>query len=200
MNSSKPYAEVIESSLRTFVAQCWSFDAVPAFGSLCSIALEETHPRTTVFAVIHQIQTGSTDPTRHITPYQKTHQELREQHPQIFAFLKTTFSCTVLGYAQSSKMHYEVAPRPVPVHSFITPVDFDQGKLFFASLQFVHLLSNATEQMGSIDDVLIALTSQAIEHKFAKSTLVKDMVDHVSVLAKNDYHRLRLFAQRMSAL
>lgn len=200
MSSNKPYAEVIESSLRGFVAHCWSSDIVPAFGSLCVVQLDETHPRTTIFALVHAIQTGSADPSRHVTPYQKTQEQLRAEHPQIFAFLKTTFSCCVLGYSQGGKMHYELPPRPVPVHSFINSVDYERGKLFFASTQFMYVLSNASEQIGNIDDVLIALTSQAIENKFAKASLVRDMVDHVSVLARNDYHRLRLFAQRMSAL
>ena len=37
MQVSKPFAEIIESSLSSWRAQCWQWDTIPAFGSLVTI-------------------------------------------------------------------------------------------------------------------------------------------------------------------
>ena len=50
-------------------------------------------PGRTVCGIVHQVQTGSMDPVRYPFAYQKTEAELRAEQPQIFEFLKTTFSC-----------------------------------------------------------------------------------------------------------
>ena len=90
---TKPCAEIIESSLQTFLGQCWQWDIMPQFGSLV-IAQNGNRP---LFGLVYQIQTGSMDPTRYPFAYQKTHEELRAEQPQIFEFLKTSFSCLCVG-------------------------------------------------------------------------------------------------------
>ena len=77
------FAEVIESSLNSFTAQSWQWDKFPAFGSLVQIK----NGLSTIYAIVHQVQTGSMDPQRTPFTYQKTQEELMAEQPQIFAFL-----------------------------------------------------------------------------------------------------------------
>lgn len=198
MSNNKPFAEVIESSLRGFTAQCWEANMVPKFGSLVMVEQENAHPRTTIIGLVHSIKTGSADPARHITPYKKTHEQLRKEHPQIFAFLKTTLSCCVLGYGQSGKIQYQLAPKPVSVHSFVTPITPEVGKLFFSSTLFMHLLFHAVDEFFNIDDVIVALVQYAVTQKFCKTSFLQDTIEQFSLLSGNDYQRLRLFVQRIS--
>ena len=55
MNNKEPFAEIIESSLSTWRAQCWQWDVIPSYGSLVTI----TTPERTLFGLVHDIQTGS---------------------------------------------------------------------------------------------------------------------------------------------
>ena len=66
------FAEIMESSLQTFVGQCWEWDKTPQFGSLSNYP----EPKRTIFALVYQIQTGSMDPVRYPFPYKKTYEEL----------------------------------------------------------------------------------------------------------------------------
>ena len=81
-DASKPFAEVIESSLHTWLAQSWQWDETPTFGSLVTV----TTPKWTLFGLVATVQTGSLDSMRHPFPYKKTHEELLTEQPQIFEF------------------------------------------------------------------------------------------------------------------
>ncbi len=101
LSPNKPFAEVIESSLHGWLAQSWQWDTFPSFGSIVTIqGKKRTH-----FGIVHQIQTGSMDPVRYPFPYQKTEEELLKEQPQIFEFLKTTFSCLIIGYQEKGSIH-----------------------------------------------------------------------------------------------
>lgn len=109
------FAEVIESSLHSFTAQSWQWNTFPAFGSFVAIK----NGVSTIYAVVHHIQTGSMDPQRTPFTYQKTEEELLAEQPQIFAFLKTTFSCAILGYTHKGAINYTVSPEPPKIHAFV---------------------------------------------------------------------------------
>src|SRR5688500_18584413 len=119
MKRENCFAEVIESSLTGWLAQSWSWDTFPNFGSFVAI---ETKNRT-VFGIVHQVQTGSMDPVRYPFPYQKTEEELLREQPQIFEFLKTTFSCITIGYQEKRIFSYLIAPEPPKIHSFVMHPD-----------------------------------------------------------------------------
>src|SRR5262245_17591697 len=81
------FAEVIQSSLESFTAQCWDWNYFPHFGSL----VQTESPTHIIFGTVIQVHTGSMDEARSPFPYQKTEDQLRVEQPQIFEFLKTTF-------------------------------------------------------------------------------------------------------------
>ena len=101
------FAEVIESSLDHYTAQCWEWKQFPTFGSLVSIQDKELQ----VLGLVTGIQTGSMDPSRTPFAYQKTEEELEREQPQIFAFLKTTFTVQACGYIPASLFH-GLQPHP----------------------------------------------------------------------------------------
>jgi len=189
----KPFAEVIESSLQGWLAQSWNWNCFPAFGSLVTI---ETKKRQ-LFGIVHQIQTGSMDPMRHPFPYQKTEEELLREQPQIFEFLKTTFSCLTLGYLESEKITYLLAPEPPQIHSFVAMTSKELSFRFFSNEQYLHLIFNAVSQLFNLDELLLAMLKQQALLGMLSEEKISLFIDSFSLLTGNDYRRLKLFLQRV---
>lgn len=196
MATKTAFAEVIESSLSGFLAQSWEWDTFPAFGSLVTV---KSGTRT-LFGIVHQIQTGSMDPVRYPFPYQKTEEELRAEQPQIFEFLKTTFSCLVIGYEEKGKPVYLLAPEPAKIHAFVQPMPTDTYKTFFASSQYLPLLFGLSGQLFNIDELLLAILNHQAKLGIITSKKIDAFVEHFSLLTGNDYRRLKLFLQRAQPL
>lgn len=196
MKDNKAFSEVIESSLQGWLAQCWQWNEFPAFGSLLCI---KTKNRT-LFGIVHQIQTGSMDPMRYPFAYKKTHEQLLQEQPQIFEFLKTTYSCLTIGYQEKAKMYYMVAPEPPAIHSFVEPIQKDLAKQFFASQQFLPLLFGLSNQVFNLDELLLALLKQQQSLGILSAEKLHTFIDTFSLMSANDYRRTKLFAQRVQHL
>ena len=190
--NSKPFAEIVESSLHQFKAQSWQWDQFPAYGSLVTI---EQRPYT-LFGLVHETSTGSMDPTRYPFTYQKTEEELRREQPQIFEFLKTTFSCILLGYQEKGKTHYSAAPYPAKIHAFVQSAESEQSRSFFAHTQWLHRLFSLAE-VTNVDDLLLASITQqkSLGQKTERS--LSSLINAYALLTGNDYRRIRLFLQRI---
>jgi hypothetical protein len=191
---TKPCAEIIESSLQTFLGQCWQWDIMPQFGSLV-IAQNGNRP---LFGLVYQIQTGSMDPTRYPFAYQKTHEELRAEQPQIFEFLKTSFSCLCVGYQEKGRIYYITPPEPPKIHSFLQIADDEMARLFFAKNSYLPLLFGFSSPIP-IDELLLALLKQQNTLKTLKNEAIRELLQSYSLLVGNDYRRLKLFAQRLQS-
>lgn len=192
----KPFGEIIESSLTHFMGQCWQWNIMPQFGSL--VAIEGK--KRAIIGIVHQIQTGSMDPVRYPFPYQKTHEELLAEQPQIFEFLKTTFICTPLGYAEKGRIFYLTSPEPSLIHSFVGPLEAALSRQFFASDKYLHLLFHSNAQSSSLDDLLLAILKYQKELEMLKEEKLNSLIHTFSLLTGNDYRRLKLFLQRAEAL
>ena len=192
MKQEKYFAEVIESSLTSWLAQSWAWDKFPTFGSF--VAIEGK--KRTIYGIVHQVQTGSMDPVRYPFPYQKTEEELLKEQPQIFEFLKTTFSCIAIGYQEKKSISYLIAPEPPKIHAFITHPDTQECKNFFASTRYLHLLFTHSAQIFNIDELLLALIKQHIELNILTQEKISSFMQTYSVLTGNDYRRIKLFLQR----
>lgn len=197
IEENKPFAEVIESSLHGFLAQTWDCDIVPTFGSLVTI----TTKKQTFFAVVHQIQTGSMEPGRHPFAYQKTEEELRREQPQIFEFLKTTFSSLIIGYKyKHEKISYLLAPEPIKIHAFVTPIDKKLSKQFFMSTLYLHGLFGLAHNVFNLDELLLAMLADQASQGILSYANLMDFTTTFSLLTGNDYRRLKLFLQRVEPL
>ncbi len=190
------FAEVIESSLHNFTAQSWQWDTFAPFGSL--VQIDAGNKKT--FAIVHQVQTGSMDPNRTPFVYQKTEEELLAEQPQIFAFLKTTFSCLILGYQEKGAMHYTISPEPPKIHAFISPLDKDTLKTFFFHDTYLHTLFSFSHQICNLDELLLALFKQQKELGILNKTKLHELIETFSLLTDNDYRRLKLFLQRVQSI
>lgn len=187
------FAEVIESSLTGWLAQSWSWDTFPAFGSFVAI---ESKKRT-IFGIVHQVQTGSMDPIRYPFPYQKTEEELLREQPQIFEFLKTTFSCVAIGYQEKKTITYNIAPEPPKIHAFVAYPNAEISKIFFASNTYLHLLFTHSAHIFNMDELLLALLKQYKGLTILTSEKINTFMQTYSLLTGSDYRRIKLFLQRV---
>lgn len=194
--TNKACAEIIESSLTDWLAQSWYWNNFPSFGSLITI---ETKKRI-LFGIVHHIQTGSMDPGRYPFPYQKTHDELLAEQPQIFEFLKTTFSCLTLGYQEKGKIYYQWPPEPPLIHSFVSPASDDLARQFFSSEAYLALLFGHAGKINNIDELLLAQLKNQKQAGTLSNEKLSKIIQNYALLTCNDYRRLKLFAQRLDLI
>lgn len=190
------FAEVIESSLTGWLAQSWAWDTFPAFGSF--VAIEGK--KRTIFGIVHQVQTGSMDPVRYPFPYQKTEEELLAEQPQIFEFLKTTFSCITIGYQEKGSISYLISPEPPKIHSFIAYPDAEVSKIFFANSRYLNLLFTHSAQIFNMDELILAILQQHKELNILSEAKIGSFMQSYSLLTGNDYRRIKLFLQRVEVM
>ena len=143
------------------------------------------------------MQTGSMDAVRYPFPYQKTEEELLKEQPQIFEFLKTTFSCITVGYQEKKSISYLIAPEPPKIHAFITCPDSETSKFFFASNKYLHLLFTHSSQIFNMDELVLALLRQHKELNILTEGKINVFMQMYSLLIGNDYRRIKLFLQRV---
>jgi len=192
MKHEDSFAEVVESALHIWTAHSWQWDQAPPFGSLVST----TSGNRTILGIVHQTQTGSMDPNRHPFPFQKTEEELRLEQPQIFEFLKTTFTCLTVGYREKEQTHYTLAPTPPKIHAFVQATPKDIAAQFFSNDRYLHLLFGAAGLLYNLDELLLAVLREiAATHTLSQERLEQFMQTY-ALLAGNDYRRLKLFLQR----
>jgi len=190
--SDEPFAEIIESSLHTWRAQSWKWDHAPEYAQLLSVT---SHNRT-MFGIVYDIITGSSDPIRTPIAYQKTEEELKQEQPQIFAFLQTTFSCLILGYEEEEHLLYQVAPQPAKIHSFVRSTSEKHGTHFFSQNGYLSLLYNNSGTVIHMEELLLALIKQLSDKNILTQHHFNDITETFSLLTGRDYRKLRLFLQR----
>ncbi len=193
---SKPCAEVIESSLGYWLSQSWKWNEAVPFGSL---VVAETKHRT-ILGIVYQIQTGSIDPQRYPFPYQKTQEELLKEQPQIFEFLKTTFSCVTIGYLERERIHYQLAPQPPHIHSFVGPATTSLARQCFARDIYLQGLFAAAALVGNVDELLLAVLNYQESLQILDPKKIGSLMQTYSLLTGNDYRRIKLFLQRVEPI
>ena len=190
---SKPFAEIIESSLDSSLAQSWEWDTFPIFGSL----VQATSNSITILGVVTEIKTGSMDPMRYPFPYKKTEEELRSEQPQIFEFLKTTFQIKVLGFMDETKKNqYRLPPHPCKIHSFVTKTPSQFSGEFFSKPDFLYLLYSQNTQILHLDDLLLAIFKQLSQNDRLTSSVLDTFSQTMSLLTGNDYRKIKLLLKR----
>lgn len=187
-----PCAEIIESSLSTWIVQSWKWDTYPPFGSLVTIQ----EGAITLFGIIYQIKTGSSNPVYVPIAHQQTENELLRNQPHIFNFLQTTLTCLNIGYHDNGIMIYQHAPRPPKIHAHLRCATIDEYRLFFSSEQYLHLLFNLSNSFSNLDELLLALLKNLGDHQVLSPECIKRFIKTFSLLTGNDYRRLKLFLQR----
>ncbi|MGZ6250908.1 MAG: hypothetical protein ACXWL2_02670 [Candidatus Chromulinivorax sp.] len=189
------FAEILTSNIATFQAECWQWNNIPEFASLVTTK----HNNRTIFAIIYDIQTGPTDLVRQPVTYQKTQEELLEEQPQIFEFLKTSFSCVAIAYHENNQIFYTLPPQPTPIHNFVSHATPEEYDLCFAHEQFLHLLYSNSEKF-IIEELLLGLLKHQIEKKVLTKKRFDKIIETFFILNKNNYLQTKLFLQRVQNL
>lgn len=198
MMDYKPFSEVIESSLFNWLIQSWQWNVCPSFGTL--IVIDSKQSNTILCGVVYQVQTGSMDPIRYPFPYKKTQEELLAEQPQIFEFLKTTFSCLPVGYINKGTINYLLPPYPPEIHSFASIMPVDLCKQFFYHDNYLHLMFGLNQQLTSIDELLLAMLKQQSQLSLLTKQKINRIMQTYSLLIGNDYRRLKLFLSRTQSI
>lgn len=200
IQAATSFAEVIESSLDHFTAQCWQWDNFPSFGNLVTV----TNNETTLIGCVTQIHTGSMDPMRYPFPYQKTEQELQAEQPQIFEFLKTTFTVQIIGYqnhsAHATTYSYLLPPKPAKIHTFVAYASMHLYASFFQKPHYLNLLFSFAHSIPNLDELLLALLHNLSQRQLLTQEHLEAFCQTFSLLTGNDYRRLKLFLSRVDAL
>ncbi len=76
-------------------------------------------PDDTLYALVTFAETGSIEPGRRAAAYGLTEELLRQQQPQIFDLLATTFHAAHLGYASGGRFRPYLPPCPPRLHGFV---------------------------------------------------------------------------------
>jgi hypothetical protein len=188
------FSEVIQSSLQGWTGQSWQWDTFPSFGSLIMI----TDKKRVWFGVIYEVQTGSSDPSRSPFAYQKTEEELQAEQPQIFEFLKTTFSALTIGFMEYDKIYYQLAPEPPKIHAFIERAPTALCKQFFSSTNYLALIFN-NPNINRVDELLLALLQEQKRLGLLSEEKISETIETMTLLTGNDYRRIKLFSSRIQS-
>lgn len=194
---NNPFAEVIQSTLTSYIAQSWEWNNAPSFGSLVQV----TNKDRTVYGFVTSVSTGSSDPMRTPFAYKKTEEELRAQQPHIFEFLQTTFTVHVVAYQPTHEtIVYLVPPTPCSIHGFVSPCTKTTMQIFFAQPNFLHTLFAYAPLIACFDELLLAIINQLSEHKLLDRNNIDAFCKLFSLLTGNDYRRLKIFLARIQPL
>jgi hypothetical protein len=198
IQDNKFFAEIIASNLNEFTAQCWKWDDFAKFGSLVQVESK----KNIILGCVTQVQTGSLDPIRQPFPYQKTEAELLAEQPQIFEFLKTTFTVQILGHIDKSqnKIYYLLPPTPCKIHSFVKECSADIVTGFFKESLYLHILFKFLSQNPNFDELLLTILSRLSVQNILTPDLLDDFYQTFSLLTGNDYRRLKLFLRRVEKI
>ena len=201
INREDAFAEVFESSVTGFTAQCWEWDDIPEIGS-CVMVVE--NDCDFIIGCITNIKTSSMYSDRQPFAFQKTEEELRIEQPQIFELLKTEFQVHFLGFCHSKSncknAFYCLPKRPPKMHSFVYKLSEEIGTFFFKSTEFLQIFFSFSKSIECFDDILISFLYCLFQTKIVEQSFLPAFCSTFSLLTKNDYYRLRLFLKRFQLL
>jgi hypothetical protein len=188
--------EVVNSSLSQWSTQAWQWDNCPEFGSVVVLESDEVH----IFGVVYYIRTGSDDPTRQTFAYQKSEQELRQEQPQIFEFLKTEFSCVPLGYKVGNNFTYAMPMRPPKIHAFVRLATASELAELSSNVGIVQALFSQYTKIDYFEELLLAFIRYLKQYSLVSRQLLLQISEHLSLVTASDYRRLKLFMDRVGSI
>jgi hypothetical protein len=199
-SSNTNFAEVVESSISKFTAQCWEWDQFPTFGSLVQVKSK----KNLVYGVVVNIHTGSHDSSRTPFAYRKTEEELKAEHPQIFELLQTTFVVQILGYASepklSEKVSYILPPEPCKIHEFVHHSPSETYELLAETYNFLPLLFSFRSNVENLDELILAMIREFKLRGLISSKMIGGLCDMITTLGGNDYKQTRILLKRIQQI
>ena len=127
----------------------------------------------------------------------KTEDELLKEQPQIFEFIRTTFTCITIGYYENNQVFYQIAPQPPKLHSFISHISKDFMEIFFKTNSFLHVLIGSSNHIENMDELLLAYLKHLNDHKIMNLKYIETFIRDFANLIDNDYRKLKNIAERI---
>lgn len=193
------FAEILTSSLDNYTAHCWDQKKIPSLGELVSVIDRDTNQH--ILGCVVQIERGTTEQGRMPFAYGKTIDELLQEQPQIFAFLTTIITVTILGYENQNTggIVYALPAQPSSLHSFVHFCSSTFENKFFSNPLFLPLLFKKTTI--EIDEILIGIIRRLISQnpEFNQRSF-QELYHMFSFLIGSDYRRLKLFLRRIEQM
>ncbi len=186
------FAEVIESCLTHFRAQCWEYGQVPAYGSLVTVEQDEL----TFYALVHQSATTVADGSYAVQAYKKTEEELQREQPQIFELLKTTFIGLTVAHKLGENIKHTSAPVPTRMHAFVRYATDEECAFFTRDYGYLSVLFGHAPQVN-VDELLLAFLIILQQKKLIIESDLIVLLRTYLLLCGNDYSRVRFLAQRI---
>jgi len=186
----KPFAEVVASSLHEWRAECWQWDSIPSFGMPLVVELE-SH---LLFGIVHAIETTSHDPNRMATAYQLPLAELKKEQPQLFLFLKSTFTCISIGYLEQKNIYYNLPPTPPLLHSFIRKPTIAEEATFLSTPSFLAMLFQKRSFILHFDELLLSIITYVVR---TNALPLKPFLSVINRYYGNEFFKMRLLLERV---
>ena len=193
MNQAQDLGEVVYSTISQWTTRAWQWDCYPEFGSV--VRLQSDH--TTIFGVVYYIKTGSEDPTRQAFAFGQDQKTLKQNQPQVFAFLSTDFSAVPLAYQQQSRLVYAMPPRPPQIHAFVRLASVDELAVLLAGHGCVHALFSQYSKIEYFEELLLAFLRYLEQNNLVSKKLLMQISEQLSLATANDYRRLKMFMDRV---
>jgi hypothetical protein len=201
---AKGFGEVVETSLTTYMAQCFELDRPPPFGGL--VRVNDREKRCVIYGVVYHIATGGIDPTRRAavrTPSNAnaTDEQVYDANPQLSRLLKTEFGVVVLGCRRISpdgeigRIQYIFPDYPPPLHFSVHICDDAELIEFTEQPHFLRTLINSAQ--APVEELTAALLRRGTEAR--EETGREWLVDTGRALArllKEDYDKLRTILEK----
>jgi hypothetical protein len=163
MDLNEKFAEVIESNSAGFVAQCYKLEQSPPLGALVKYHDGEKE----IYGIVYSIETHSMEQGRRVAVRGEgvdTKDDIYKDSPQLMKLLATDFRVIVIGYKDSTGVHYYLPQDPVPIHGFIYHCQSEEYTQFTGSFHFLGLLVDSRLPV-SIDEVIAAFLRHASHYQ-----------------------------------
>lgn len=209
---SETIGEVIESSSSAFRAACRSLDDPPPFGGFVRVralnalpGAEETDPFDTtplvppgtVYGIVHDVVTGSSDSGRRSAAYWRHEQDLRREQPQIFELLVTEFACLIVGHGDTGTLRAGFPSKPPRIHSFVEECAESEVRALTERPDFLRaILTSAVHPFP--DELMVAALRNAWRSRGRDEAWLVESARHLSRLLGDDYERFSDILRRVA--
>lgn len=156
--------EIVQTATDRFVAQSYTLNEAPPFGSLVRSPQGEAGD-TIIYGVVAHIETSALDPSR--KPVARGQDagslaEIYQEHPQIPQLFRTQFTALLIGHACSGEVRHYLPPLPPEVHQLVYGCADEEVSAFTQQLTFLPLLLSGQGQgHATSEEVAAAFLRQA---------------------------------------
>lgn len=153
-------------------------------------------PDDTLYALVTEAMTGSLEPGRRPAAYGLDEARLREEQPQIFDLLATTFSAVHIGYAREGRFRPHLPPRPPRLHAFVTECTPEEVRALTDAPDFLRSLL-AAPLLVSVDELLAAALRHASLCRNNDFAFLVRAGKQLALLLRDDPERLAALLRKL---